>query len=398
MCGDLFTADVPEPDLDALFWPSCRPNHSSAWHGHVSFGHWLVQGLRPGVIVELGTHTGVSFAAFCNAVRRGGLPTRCFAVDTWRGDAHAGHYDESVYLDLFPFIQNNFGSFATLMRCLFDEALEKFEDGTVDLLHIDGLHTYEAVKHDFDTWLPKMSERGVVLFHDTDIRERGFGVWKLWDELSPRYPHFRFTHAAGLGMLAVGSSLPPPILSLCALNATEAVEAVRERFRWMSDLAQKHGWQEINNKISTLMSQLGRNIALYCSAAQSSAESGREPTPQGAVNGVKTGGYGFHTLWEENPWWMLDFGEQKTFDDILVFNRLDGPCKPRARTLRVLISADAANWLEIYAHDGTPFGGIDGFPLHIRCRGTRARFVKLQLNEANYLHLDQVEIYAPAEA
>src|SRR6202012_256569 len=78
--------------LDPLFWPAARRGVESAWTTHVPFAHWLVAAHRPRSIVELGTHNGVSYAAFCEAVQRTRIDCRSLAVDTWQGDEHAGFY------------------------------------------------------------------------------------------------------------------------------------------------------------------------------------------------------------------------------------------------------------------------------------------------------------------
>jgi len=202
----------------------------SAWLGHVPFAFWVVEEARPDILVELGTHNGTSFLGFCQAIKERGLSTKAFAVDTWEGDEHAGHYGEGVHARLDQLVQAKYSEFAQLMRMRFDEAMPCFSDGSIDLLHIDGLHTYEAVKHDFDKWLPKMSRRGVVLFHDTMVRERDFGVWRLWEELRSRYPAFEFKHTHGLGVLLVGDEPPLPLAALCRLTSTSAEASVSNLF------------------------------------------------------------------------------------------------------------------------------------------------------------------------
>ncbi|MFZ4524746.1 MAG: rhamnan synthesis F family protein [Chlorobium sp.] len=174
------------------------------WIGHIPFAFWLTDNARPDVVVELGTHSGNSYFAFCQSVQEYRLPTKCFAVDTWQGDEHAGYYGEEIYAEVLAHNQQYYSKFSTLMKMKFDDARPYFSDGTIDLLHIDGLHTYQAVKHDFDCWLPKMSEKGIVLFHDTNVREQEFGVWKLFDELSLVYPCISFDHSNGLGVVFTG--------------------------------------------------------------------------------------------------------------------------------------------------------------------------------------------------
>lgn len=178
----------------------------TAWLGHVPFAMLSIELLKPRIVVELGTHYGVSYCAFCQAVERLGTSTRLYAIDTWQGDEHAGAYGADVLADLRAHHDPLYGDFSELVQSTFDDALNRFDDGSVDLLHIDGLHTYEAVRHDYEVWLPKVSERGVIMFHDTQPRGIDFGVWRLWAELTARHPqrHFEFRHASGLGVLLAG--------------------------------------------------------------------------------------------------------------------------------------------------------------------------------------------------
>lgn len=187
-----------------------RPGNLGGWSGHLPFVNDLIACLRPSLVVELGTRYGESYFGMCQAVDENGGSCKCYAVDTWQGDPHAGHDDESVFAEVDAYNQRHYRSFSTLLRSTFDEAKENFGDGTVDLLHIDGLHTYDGVRHDFENWFPKVRPGGVVLLHDTAARHADFQVWKLWEELTVQYPHLEFHHSWGLGVLqkpgAVGGS------------------------------------------------------------------------------------------------------------------------------------------------------------------------------------------------
>lgn len=201
------------------------------WIGHIPFAFWLMEAHRPNVLVELGTHTGNSYCAFCQAVTRLHLPTSCTAVDSWGGDPQAGFYGEDVYRELSEYHDQRYAPFSGLLRTTFDEAVGQFADGSIDLLHIDGYHTYDAVRHDFETWRSKLSDRAVVLFHDVNERSPEFGAWRAWDELTRTYPSFTFLHNHGLGVLAVGTMQTPPLgILLAADDDDDARQSIRAAF------------------------------------------------------------------------------------------------------------------------------------------------------------------------
>ena len=175
----------------------------SAWSELIPVMYALFVLLRPRRFVELGVHNGMSFFAACQIVERLGLATECVAIDSWEGDEHAGFHDTSVFEGFRAYLGASYPR-QQYIQAYFSAARSCFEDGSIDLLHIDGLHTYEAVKDDFQTWLPCMSDVGVVIFHDINVFERGFGVWRLWEELKAKYPAFGFSHTHGLGIIFVG--------------------------------------------------------------------------------------------------------------------------------------------------------------------------------------------------
>jgi hypothetical protein len=121
-------------------------------------------------------------------------------------------------------------------------------------------------------------------------------------------------------------------------------------------------------------------------------------TPQqdaaGGCDGMKNGTYGFHTDAQENPWWQVDLGESMPMDRVLIYNRCDAKMEDRAVRLKVLLSLDGKTWTELYRHSGSKFlGQPDGKPLVVPGAGAKARLVRVQLPEKQYLHLDEVEVY-----
>lgn len=202
--------------MNPIDFPIClqTPDYmstSESWHGHMPFGLALIDIIRPSRVVELGVYYGDSFFTWCQAIRFLLLNTSCTVtgIDTFQGDESMGEYDgDGARTIVVSRAQSFYPDFTTIIHNTFDASIDRFANESIDLLHHDGCHNYDAVKHDFESWLPKLSHKGIWIMHDTEPShlETGQvidGASIFWRELVERFPHqtFSFPHAHGLGLL-----------------------------------------------------------------------------------------------------------------------------------------------------------------------------------------------------
>ena len=169
-------------------------DYSSAWLGHMKFANWLVTLLNPSITVDLGVDHGHSTFSFASANK--GI---VYGIDSFDGDIQAGLKNT---FDIVKTLNDDFNKKNYLnnnikfIKGYFDNVYDYFNE-TIDILHIDGLHTIEAVSNDYNKWITKTSENAVILFHD--VISYPDSVGKVFNEI--QYPKFYFTHSAGLGVV-----------------------------------------------------------------------------------------------------------------------------------------------------------------------------------------------------
>lgn len=186
-----FESDLINPKLKGAYW-----------EGHRDFAYDFLRFIKPAKLVELGSQYGCSLFCFCQAVKDFNLETEISAVDFWKGDIGAADDGETVF-SMVNQIKDTFFSKVPLKlyQMNFDAAVSNFQDGSIDIIHIDGGHRFEDVDHDFKLWLPKLKENGILLFHDV-FSHIDQGSCEHWKYICEQYnAHFDFSHSCGLGIL-----------------------------------------------------------------------------------------------------------------------------------------------------------------------------------------------------
>jgi hypothetical protein len=199
------------------------------WAGHIPFAFWLTAAVRPRVFVELGTTDGVSYSAFAQGIQIGGLQTACYGIGPGLDGGATPPLAGATHDDWVAFHLAQFNGFSQLLQQDPLGAAARFSEASVDLLHLQRIGPENAVRRTLDAWLPKLSERGVLIM--TGISELGAnqGVTSVWPTLAHQYRRFTFKHAGGLGVAAVGTVVPPDLEWLLDLAEHSAPAAAVRR-------------------------------------------------------------------------------------------------------------------------------------------------------------------------
>jgi len=176
-------------------------NITSAWTGHRDFAIWLVERVHPEVTVDLGVDYGYSLFSFA-------MPEigTVYGIDSFQGDAHAGERTDT-YEYVTQFQREHEFANVKLVRGWFSDIAQIWRD-PIDILHIDGLHTYEAVEQDWNNWSPLVRDNGVILLHDVCSYP---DVTEFFNKIT--WPKMHFTHSHGLGVVSKNAKLMDEILN-----------------------------------------------------------------------------------------------------------------------------------------------------------------------------------------
>jgi predicted O-methyltransferase YrrM len=172
-------------------------NIPTAWAGHRVFANWLNKHLQPQVTVELGVDRGYSLFALAE-----NSPGEVYGIDLFEGDQHAGQRDSNEeYARVLEFVKENQLNNVHVIQDDWHNTARTWNK-KIDLLHIDGVHTTNAVIADFNSWCRFLSRKSVVLFHDIDsFNDVYIAVQAIATQLSNQVIVGGFIHSAGLGVL-----------------------------------------------------------------------------------------------------------------------------------------------------------------------------------------------------
>lgn len=165
-----------------------------------------VQRRQPKVLLEIGTANGGTLLAMSRVSHPN---AKVVSIDLPSGSFGGGYawYKAPLF---HAFVSA--GQQLSLLRVdshaqTTRQKLESILDGhKIEFLMIDGDHTYEGVKRDFELYAPLVKKGGVIAFHDIvkHQKEMNCQVDRLWNELKKKYWHQEFIEDVNQGFCGIG--------------------------------------------------------------------------------------------------------------------------------------------------------------------------------------------------
>ena len=125
-----------------------------------------------GVWVEIGAFLGKSISyAVCQSLLRQKYYS-FHTIDLWKPHMETAGFYQQFNVDenkLYEIFLKNINPIKNRVRYYKKSSVETatlFEDKSVDIIYIDGRHSYSSVTDDIKAWYPKMKESGVMGFDD----------------------------------------------------------------------------------------------------------------------------------------------------------------------------------------------------------------------------------------
>jgi len=98
-------------------------------------------------------------------------------------------------------------------RATFDKVSSIFENEKIDFVFIDGDHSYEGVRKDFELYYPLVADDGIIAFHDiNETIWENIGVQRYWKEIKQKYTTIEIVEketddGLGIGLLVKNGNI-----------------------------------------------------------------------------------------------------------------------------------------------------------------------------------------------
>lgn len=140
------------------------------WFNYEGFYDMMLERFDNATFVEIGAWKGRSACYMGEKIKESGKDIKYFVVDNFKGNTDTPMHSLTEEIKtgiLYEVFCKNIKPLRDYIRVIYGDSQtehKRFEDKSIDLLFIDGNHTYEDVKRDIELWRPKV--RGVISGHD----------------------------------------------------------------------------------------------------------------------------------------------------------------------------------------------------------------------------------------